>query len=97
MRPTGGPEPLAAELVRQLGELADERGGGYALIETLDFLGWSTAVVSALGGGVLLIAQQRAYPFMEVHSQADSVAEAAPDLFTEALTYNGYRRGQVEH
>lgn len=67
-------------------------------LEVLDFLGWSSAVVTGFAGQRLILGQQRTYPYMEASGSGDTIDEAATTYFWEALTYGGSSRVPiVEH
>lgn len=60
-------------------------------LEVLDFLGWSSAVVSGFAGERLVLGQQRGYPFMEARGSGDTIDDAATNYFWEAMTVGGTR------
>lgn len=83
-------EPIREQVRTELANVAAQLHWTEKL-EVLDYLGWSTAVVTGLAGQRLILGKQRGYPHMEVRAQADSIEQAATDYFWEALTVGGTR------
>jgi hypothetical protein len=90
-------EPIRRDVESELAKVAAKLHWTQKL-EVLDFLGWSSAVVSGFAGQPLILGQQRGYPFMEASGTGDTIDEAATVYFWEALTYGGSSRVPiVEH
>jgi hypothetical protein len=90
-------EPIRRDVEAELARVAAQLHWTEKL-EVLDFLGWSSAVVSGFAGQRLILGQQRGYPYLEASGMGDTIDEAATDYFWRALTYGGASRVPiVEH